>query len=109
MARFYSNENFPLPVVKELRRLGHDVLTSLDAGNANQRIADAEVLQFASQEGRILLTLNRKHFVPLAEWPQKGARGTKGRESCPLFATFVPFCGQFLSFARASHDSSSAL
>jgi hypothetical protein len=24
MARLYSNENFPLPVVEELRRLGHD-------------------------------------------------------------------------------------
>jgi hypothetical protein len=27
MARLYSNENFPLPVVEELLRLGHDVLT----------------------------------------------------------------------------------
>ena len=27
MARLYSNENFPLPVVEELRQLGHDVLT----------------------------------------------------------------------------------
>jgi len=27
MARLYSNENFPLLVLLELRRLGHDVLT----------------------------------------------------------------------------------
>lgn len=27
MARLYANENFPLPVVEALRRLGHDVLT----------------------------------------------------------------------------------
>jgi len=27
MARLYANENFPLPVVMELRRVGHDVLT----------------------------------------------------------------------------------
>lgn len=26
MARLYADENFPLPVVEELRRLGHDVL-----------------------------------------------------------------------------------
>ena len=33
MARFYSNENFPLPVVEEgLRRLGHDVLTIQETG-----------------------------------------------------------------------------
>ena len=30
MARLYANENFPLPVVNELRRLGHDVLTTQD-------------------------------------------------------------------------------
>ena len=27
MARLYSNENFPLPVVQKLRVFGHDVLT----------------------------------------------------------------------------------
>ena len=35
MARFYSNENFPKRVVEELRRLGHDVLTSYEAGRAS--------------------------------------------------------------------------
>jgi hypothetical protein len=34
VARFYSNENIALAVVAELRRLGHDVRTSLDAGTA---------------------------------------------------------------------------
>ena len=35
MARLYSNENFPAQSVGELRRLGDEVLTSLEAGNAN--------------------------------------------------------------------------
>jgi len=35
MARFYSNENFERQAVEELRALGHDVLTSAEAGNAN--------------------------------------------------------------------------
>lgn len=65
MARFYSNENFPMPVVQELRRNGHDVLTSFEAGNANQRVPDEEVLSFATKENRALLTLNRKHFIRL--------------------------------------------
>lgn len=34
MAAIYSNENFPKRVVEELRRLGHDVLTSYEAGRA---------------------------------------------------------------------------
>ncbi len=65
MARFYSNENFPLPAVDELRRLGHDVLTTYEGGQANQSIPDEAVLDAASRDGRILLTLNRKHFIRL--------------------------------------------
>jgi hypothetical protein len=65
VARFYSNENFALPVVMELRRMGHDVLTSLDAGKANASVPDSEVLAFATSENRILLSHNRRHFLQL--------------------------------------------
>jgi predicted nuclease of predicted toxin-antitoxin system len=65
MARFYTNENIPLQVVAELRRLGHDVVTSSDAGNANSAVPDPEVLAFAAASGRILLTHNRRHFLRL--------------------------------------------
>src|SRR5665647_1054168 len=47
MARFYSNENFPLLAVVKLRELGHEVVTALEAANANQRIADEAVLAYA--------------------------------------------------------------
>lgn len=63
MARLYANENFPLPVVEELRLLGHDILTSYESGRSNQAIPDEEVLAFALNEKRTLLTLNRKHFI----------------------------------------------
>ena len=65
MARLYADENFPLPVVEELRRLGHDVVTSWEAGNAGRALPDEEVLAFATTEERALLTLNRKHFIRL--------------------------------------------
>jgi len=64
-ARIYSNENFPRRVVETLRDLGHDVLTSFDAGRANQRVPDDEVLEFATSQNRAVLTLNRRHFVKL--------------------------------------------
>jgi predicted nuclease of predicted toxin-antitoxin system len=67
MASFYTNENFPLKVVLYLREMGHDVQTSHEAGNANQRIPDSEVLAFAAKTGRILLTLNRRDFIALHE------------------------------------------
>lgn len=63
MARLYANENFPLPVVEELRRLGHDVLTVQETGKGNQAVPDEEVLAFAVSENRAVL--NRKHFIRL--------------------------------------------
>ena len=41
------------------------MLTSLEAGRANQRIPDEEVLEFATREGRAVLTFNRLHFMRL--------------------------------------------
>ena len=65
MNKFYANENFPLPVVISLREMGYDVLTTLDAGKSGQSESDDKVLDFAKIEGRVLLTLNRKHFIKL--------------------------------------------
>lgn len=38
MFKFYSNENFPIHMVHQLRSLSYDVLTSYEAGQANQKI-----------------------------------------------------------------------
>jgi hypothetical protein len=65
MARIYTNENFYRPVVVKLREFGHDVLTSLEAGQANKKIPDEDVLLFAVAEKRVMLTLNRRHFMRL--------------------------------------------
>lgn len=65
MARLYADENVPFPVVEELRRRRHDVLTALAAGNANRAVPDAEVLAFATGSERIVLTLNRRDFARL--------------------------------------------
>ncbi len=65
MAKFYSNENFDKSVIIRLREIGHDVLTTLEAGKANQGIPDEAVLMFAISEKRIVLTFNRKDFIKL--------------------------------------------
>ena len=65
IARLYSNENFPLPVVAALRVLGHDVLTSLDAGKANDAIPDEEVLRHATADQHAVITHNRQDFIHL--------------------------------------------
>jgi len=71
IARLYSNENFPLDIVNKLRYLGHDVLTSYDAGQANQGIPDDDVLRFAHRQERVMITLNRKDFIELHKCGQQ--------------------------------------
>ena len=61
----YADENFPLRVVEELRRLGHDVLTAFEDGKANQSITDTQLLERATELGRAVLTLNRLDFKRL--------------------------------------------
>lgn len=65
MTRLFADENFPLPVVEELRRLGHEVLTIQEVGKANQLVADDDVLALATSQNRTVLRLNRRHFIRL--------------------------------------------
>jgi hypothetical protein len=61
----YADENFPLPVIEELRRLGFDVLTTYEDDKANQSLTDEAVLLVACGKQRALLTANRRHFIQL--------------------------------------------
>jgi hypothetical protein len=63
--KLYADEQYPYPVVKCLRDLGHDVLTVQEAGKANQRIPDDEVLAFATETERAVITQNRRDFIQL--------------------------------------------
>jgi hypothetical protein len=65
MAELYSDEDFSYPVVEELRKLGHDVLTAQEAGQGNQGVTDSSVLAFAIARDRAVLTFNRRHFINL--------------------------------------------
>jgi hypothetical protein len=94
MARLYSNENFPLPAVEELRHLGHDVLTIQETGKAGQATPDEDVLAFAISEKRTLLTINRKHFIRLHDQEPK--------HSGIIVCTFDP---DFGALAQRIHES----
>jgi predicted nuclease of predicted toxin-antitoxin system len=65
MIKLYADEQFPLPVVKILRNLGYDILTVQDAGKANQKIPDPQVLVYATSLNRAVLTMNRRDFIRL--------------------------------------------
>lgn len=93
MAKLYSNENFPFPVVKYLREFGHDVLTIQETVRTGQLLSDEEVLSFATAEGRAVLTLNRRHFIRL--------HNEKPQHEGIIVCTFDPdFAGQ----AKRIHD-----
>ena len=63
--KLYADENFPKSVVEELRKLGYDVLTAREAGQADQRIPDIEVLAYAIQQQRAIITQNHHDFIKL--------------------------------------------
>ena len=90
MARLYDDENFALPVVEQLRLLGHDVLTASMAGQANKRVPDLAVLRFAATEGRALLSFNRFHFVRL----HKAGTEHQGIVVCTFDLEFVALAGR---------------
>ncbi len=94
MTRLYANENFPLPVVEELRRFGHDVLTIQETGQAGQALSDEGVLASAYTERRVLLTFNRKHFIRLHE---------QQHNHCGIIACTVD--ADFIGLARRIHQA----
>ena len=59
----YADENFPQPVVEELRHLGHDLVTA--QGDGRSATPDPDVLARAHSLGRAVLTHNRRHFERL--------------------------------------------
>jgi hypothetical protein len=83
MASLYSNENYPLGIVEELRKLGHDVMTAHEAGNAGRGVPDEEVLHFATEAGRAVITHNRRHFFRLHE-------ATNGQHAGIIACTYDP-------------------
>ncbi len=60
MASLLADEQFPLPVVRNLRARGHDIVTVQDAGLTGT--ADPDVLAAATADGRAVLTHDRDYI-----------------------------------------------
>jgi Domain of unknown function (DUF5615) len=65
MARLLADEDVAFQVVARLRELGHNVVTLLDLGRANEGVDDRVVLDLAKTDDRTVVTMNRKHFMRL--------------------------------------------
>lgn len=69
----YLDECVDVELAALLRKGGFDVLTTQEAGHANQGRTDEAQLLFASEQGRAIFTHNVRHFEPLArQWSSRG-------------------------------------
>jgi len=64
--KLYLDQMLRVEIVEQLRALGHDVLSTRDLGQSTAD--DREVLGFAVQQGRVLITLDH-HFGDWAVLP----------------------------------------
>jgi predicted nuclease of predicted toxin-antitoxin system len=65
MARLFADENVPHELADLLSAQGHDIITALAAGRANQSIPNPDVLAHATLLGRAILTNNAWDFHKL--------------------------------------------
>ena len=83
----------PKRVGRALERKGLDVL-ALASDRELEGMSDPQVLEFATEERRILVTCNARHFVPIARtWAQAG------REHAGLILIWTPPTDAFKELA----------
>ena len=71
--RLFTDEMVDTALAVELRRRGYDAISCREAGRANQGLSDESQLQFATVEGRAVLTYNFGDFQRLdAVWRAAG-------------------------------------
>ena len=100
MAHLFADENFPRPVVVELRRLGHDVIDMEQLGLAHQGFPDDAVLAAATADRRAVLTINRGDFVRL----HRAHGDHAGIVACTLDPDFVRMAARIDAALATVHD-----
>lgn len=70
------DEMYPRVIADRLRGRGHDVISVHDAPGRGS--PDAELLEFARQEGRAIVTENVRDYRPLAERAIEGGESHGG-------------------------------
>lgn len=84
MARLYANENFPFPVVEELRRRGHDAVTvEVQAAAVRGRETDngEQETNAASRESKVPVTRDARRWRRLLI-PDRGSHRVKCEATC---------------------------
>ena len=73
--RLYTDEMIDLVLARILAGQGYDVETTPGTGRASQNIDDERQLEYATQQGRAILTFNTRDFVRIdRQWKAGGRR-----------------------------------
>lgn len=71
--RIYTDEDIVAELAAQLRQHGYDAVSCRDAGNHNRGLSDQQQLEFATSQGRAIVTRNAIDFVRLdVEWKAAG-------------------------------------
>ncbi len=69
----FTDEMVSSRLAMALRQRSYDIISCHEAGRANQRISDTEQLEYATEQGRAILTQNATHFYALdSAWKAAG-------------------------------------
>ena len=100
--KFKLDENFPVELVTDLRRLGHDADTVTDEGLRGA--ADPVVVDAAFAADRILFTLDKvspvssaTRFINMREWSCSDLTPPDEAPSSSLCASGYPKCSKWTS------------
>ena len=98
MARFYTERKRAGTGRGRVASSGHDAVTMRETGHAGRAVSDRQVLEFATTNGRAVVTLNRRHFVRLhLERPTHAGI---------VVCTYDP---DFAALARRIHDATRSM
>lgn len=76
--KLFTDEMIDPRLAVALRRQGYDVESCHEAGRSNQGIADRRQLSYATQQGRAILTFNRRDYRQLHRAWQAARRAHAG-------------------------------
>jgi predicted nuclease of predicted toxin-antitoxin system len=62
---YLLDEDISYRVAEGLRRLGIDAISVHEVGRSNRQVSDAEQLEYAAQQARVLVTYNRADYQVL--------------------------------------------
>lgn len=79
--KLYLDEDLPPAIAAALRRRGVDAVSAHEVGNVG--LPDAEQLRWASQDGRCLVTRNRRDFTRLSREAVRVGQPHAGIVFCP--------------------------